>query len=499
MKHGNIYGIFLSALLFHGCGSSHTVSTKVLREGETNATFNENGTALFVADSLLAGEEQNDTGSLGKDCMTILFQKGHPHTRLQFDRRGIVSAIQIENRRNGSIRIFERNDVNTTFDFKSKTPYRYCLLYDSEFNKTKRPLFVRLESAPLGADDADVQTLKNGEDCPGCDLDNADLSNLDLSDLNLSRARMNQVLLYQTDLSGALLYGTHLSDISAAGSTFDRTDLRHVYSLSFANIEDAFFRSTKFPAYTDAPNAFSASISYKNIDFSHADLNDTNMATIKFDNCDFESAKFYNANLYYSSFHDDNMSRADFTGAKVNEKTDFTDADLRHLANNSLHVLEEGEAKLDNAIVADKGDGKYLVRYEDFGQIRFYDDKNCHGKRVLTLDSEKNWDINLKEGYKDKNDRIASVLFYPRTRKKIELLLYDDPQGRTKTNGGTEDYIRIDRGGKSIEKPFCIRGLEHSTSSREENEGFSVTYHKATFPNVAGLNNKVSHIKLRNK
>ncbi len=488
----------MSALLFYGCGSSNTVETRVLREGETDVTFNENSTVLFVADSILSSEEQNDTGSLGEDCMTMEFQKAHPNTRLQFDRSGIIAAIRIENRQNGSMRTFERNDVNAVFDFKAETPYRYCLLYDSDFNKKKKPLFVRLETAPFGANDADVQRLKNGEDCPGCDLSGADLSNLDLRDLNLSMARMNNVLLYQSDLSGALLYGTHLSNISAAGSTFDWTDLWHVYSLSFANIENASFRHTIFPAYTDAPKAFSASTPYRGINFSHADLNGTNMGSIPFHNCNFYGASFYNAAMYFASFQGDNMAHADFTGAKVNEKTDFSNADLRYLANDSLHILETGHAILDNAIVADKGDGKSVVRYEDFGEIRFYDDTDCHGAHILTLDSEKEWNINLKERDENENDRIASVLFYPRTRKNIELILYDDPDGhKTTTGGAVEDYTVIDRGRENIAEPFCIRGLEHDTSSREEQKGFDVTYHKATFPNVAGLNNKVSHIRLR--
>ncbi len=122
----------------------------------------------------------------------------------------------------------------------------------------------------------------------------------------------------------------------------------------------------------------------------------------------------------------------------------------------------------------------------DPDDIVFYSDYYCTSGIKGVFQSAEDAHVNCKTSSRCDNDEIKSVLLYPGTKKHKAMRLYDDPGGSR-----SDDYTSIYRGVKDLDQPFCIRGLEHDTSSREAAQGITVNYH----PNN-GLNGKVSYIKI---
>ena len=123
----------------------------------------------------------------------------------------------------------------------------------------------------------------------------------------------------------------------------------------------------------------------------------------------------------------------------------------------------------------------------DPDDIVFYSDFYCtSGIAGVFQSSDDSTYVSCKDSSRCKNDEIKSVLLYPGVRKHKAMRLYDDPDGKL-----SDDYTSIYRGSRTIEEPFCIRGLEHDTTDREAAQGLVVNHHHKN-----GLNGKVSYIKI---
>ncbi|BAO44517.1 esterase/lipase family protein [Thiolapillus brandeum] len=123
---------------------------------------------------------------------------------------------------------------------------------------------------------------------------------------------------------------------------------------------------------------------------------------------------------------------------------------------------------------------------DDPDDIVFYADFYCTTDIAGVFQSSDNTYVSCKDSSRCENDEIKSVLIYPGARKHKAMRLYDDPDGKL-----TDDYTSIYRGSRDLDEPFCIRGLEHDTTSRESAQGMTVNYHPHN-----GLNGKVSYIKI---
>jgi len=125
----------------------------------------------------------------------------------------------------------------------------------------------------------------------------------------------------------------------------------------------------------------------------------------------------------------------------------------------------------------------------DPDDIVYYSDFYCTTGISGVFNSSENTYVSCKDSHRCKNDEIKSVLLYPGVKKYKAMRLYDDPDGSK-----SKDYVSIYRGSKTIEEPFCIRGLEHDTSDREREQGISVNYHDTSI--LGKLNGKVSYLKI---
>jgi len=89
------------------------------------------------------------------------------------------------------------------------------------------------------------------------------------------------------------------------------------------------------------------------------------------------------------------------------------------------------------------------------------------------------------------NDEIKSVLIFPGVNDNKIIKLYDSSSGSL-----SEDWFFINRGNDDLLVPFCINGLEHDTSEREEDAGISTFFRDSG--GAIKLNGKVSYVKIAN-
>ncbi|HPA57208.1 MAG TPA: hypothetical protein PLT70_07245 [bacterium] len=87
------------------------------------------------------------------------------------------------------------------------------------------------------------------------------------------------------------------------------------------------------------------------------------------------------------------------------------------------------------------------------------------------------------------NDEIKSVLIFPGVADGTITKVYDDSSGSL-----SDDWFFINRGSKSWGVPFCINGLEHSTSEKEKDAGVATFFRDSG--GLIKLNGKVSYIKI---
>lgn len=110
----------------------------------------------------------------------------------------------------------------------------------------------------MASNEADLQRLNRGEDCPGCDLSNANLnganlSNRDLSGANLTGANLNGAGLFNTNLSGANLTNAIFTNSNPTGANFTGANLTgadfsrvHKLNIEGAVFTDAIICNTKW-------------------------------------------------------------------------------------------------------------------------------------------------------------------------------------------------------------------------------------------------------------
>ncbi|WP_292054144.1 MULTISPECIES: pentapeptide repeat-containing protein [unclassified Brevundimonas] len=71
---------------------------------------------------------------------------------------------------------------------------------------------------------AQIDSVRNGQSCPRCNLFQADLTRLERSNLNLTGARLRQADLSLTVLNRARLAGADLRDLNAFGAVMQGAD-----------------------------------------------------------------------------------------------------------------------------------------------------------------------------------------------------------------------------------------------------------------------------------
>lgn len=88
------------------------------------------------------------------------------------------------------------------------------------------------------------------------------------------------------------------------------------------------------------------------------------------------------------------------------------------------------------------------------------------------------------------NDEIRSALVFPGVADNTIMKVYDSPTGSL-----SKDWFYLNRGSKDLTVPFCVNGLEHSTSDREAAAGFTSFYRDDNVFN-SNLNGSVSYVKI---
>lgn len=118
--------------------------------------------------------------------------------------------------------------------------------------------------------------------------------------------------------------------------------------------------------------------------------------------------------------------------------------------------------------------------------VFFYEGDNCtQGVKASFSDFPVYEDCTASSANCD-NDEIRSILISPGVEDETIIKTYDSSDGSL-----SDDWFFVNRGSQSLSVPFCINGMEHSTSSREDAEGISTYYRENN-----GLNGKVSYLKI---
>lgn len=133
---------------------------------------------------------------------------------------------------------------------------------------TRRPvaitailLAVAAVGAPVQAQNpGQIDRVRGGASCPGCNLFQADLTGLERSGLNLAGARLRQAELSLTVLNRANLSRADLRDVNAYGAVFGGA------SFSGANLTNASFVGT----YLEGANFSGANLT--GVNFSGAEM-----------------------------------------------------------------------------------------------------------------------------------------------------------------------------------------------------------------------------------
>jgi len=92
---------------------------------------------------------------------------------------------------------------------------------------------------------ANINTLIQTKNCPGCDLTNANLNRLDLSNAILEGANLTGATIFLTDMTGANLKNANLQRTGFGGTDIAGADLRGA-DLRGANLSGAYVTGAKF-------------------------------------------------------------------------------------------------------------------------------------------------------------------------------------------------------------------------------------------------------------
>lgn len=120
---------------------------------------------------------------------------------------------------------------------------------------------IALAALPASAQNqSQIEAVKRGQSCPGCNLFQGDFSLLERGNINLSNARLRQSNLSLSTLNRARFDGADMRDVEAYGGVFNRA------RFNGANLTNASFVGT----YLQGANFTGASLQDTNL--SGADL-----------------------------------------------------------------------------------------------------------------------------------------------------------------------------------------------------------------------------------
>lgn len=199
-----------------------------------------------------------------------------------------------------------------------------------------------MEQEPALTRAAVIAKVRSGEGLENADLSELDLSKLDLSGVNFAGARMKKTDLSDSNLSGAYFQGADLSQSNLSEANMYRAVLDDV-RLSAADCTGTMFRAVSVEG-TDFSGLVLKDANFSNAygeyaDFSGADLIGAVFAGAKlprsdFDGCQLADADFSQAEIKDADFANVkalgiNLERADITGLRSGEASDFREANIR--------------------------------------------------------------------------------------------------------------------------------------------------------------------------
>ena len=132
---------------------------------------------------------------------------------------------------------------------------------------------------------------------------------------------------------------------------------------------------------------------------------------------------------------------------------------------------------------------KVSISASSLSSVQFYEGESCsQGLKAIYTDLPVYKDCTTSSTCE--NDEIRSILITPGVADDTIIKTYDSPSGSL-----SYDWFFVNRGTRNLTVPFCITGMQHSTSSREEDKGFSTYYRDAG--GLITLNGHVSYIKIK--
>jgi len=235
----------------------------------------------------------------------------------------------------------ERPDLAAQWE-KSLKEAKGAELEMAAMNAEEAEFDAAMEPKPALTRAAVISKVKSGEGLENTDLSGLDLSKLDLSDVNFAGSRLKKVDFSDSNLSGASFQGADLSQSNLSGANMDGGVLDDV-RFSGANCTGTIFKAVSVEG-TDFSGLVLKDANFSNAygeyaDFSGADLTGAVFVGAKlpssdFDGCqlagtDFSQAEIKDADFANVQAPGINLERADITGLRSGEASDFRKANVR--------------------------------------------------------------------------------------------------------------------------------------------------------------------------
>jgi len=142
----------------------------------------------------------------------------------------------------------------------------------------------------------------------------------------------------------------------------------------------------------------------------------------------------------------------------------------------------------------DRLDGKISkvsISGVSMSSVQFYEGNSCtQGLKAIYTDTPVYKDCT--QSATCDNDEIRSILITPGVNDGTIIKTYDSPDAAL-----SKDWFYVNRGTRNLTVPFCVSGMEHSTSPREEAKGIATYYRDEG--GLVTLNGHVSFIKITQK
>jgi len=331
--------------------SNEHVKTETDFAVNSSLRADENDIVILNVEPYTALYDENDTDSVGKDCVTYRFD-ALKTVLLELDDNNSADSITITEAATGLQVAIDDDDVegdSVPVDLKADTDYTVCLNSETDSNETQT-LFARMVennttdersgTCEIRVDLIHWIRLLIIRDCQGCDLYGAYLPSSNFSGSLLSSTDFHNANLSSANLSSANLLGADLSSANLSSANLSSADLSSA-KLSSANLSSARLYSTNLSG-ADLSNATLSNATLSSARLISADLSRATLSGAKLNNADLTHATLSGANLssaYLSSadlsfarLNSANLSRADLSGANLHFATlvnaNLTGADL---------------------------------------------------------------------------------------------------------------------------------------------------------------------------